>query len=283
MGAMRWSWLRRLVGGGVPWWQMLFELVLIGVVVYLCLRFLRGTRGARLLSGVIVVLVGSALVVRVLADTFQLERIQLLYSHMVPAMLLVALVVFQPELRRGLMRLGQTPRLGGWLGQMNPVVDQICRSVAYLSKNKIGAVIAIERRVGLLAVAESGYRLDAAVTAELLNTIFWPGSALHDMGVIIRRGRVLAARCQFPLAEAGEAGSELGSRHRAALGLSNESDALVIVVSEETGTISVAEHGQLTRGLDVPQLRGVLLSGLDVTVAEEIADESETTRPMEGP
>jgi diadenylate cyclase len=172
------------------------------------------------------------------------------------------LIVFQPELRRGLTRLGETRWLRRWASDVQQVVDELIASVRYLSARKIGAIIAVEREVGLGFLVESGVTIDAQVTADLLNTVFWPGSALHDMGLIIRGGRVAAAGCQFPLAEGEKFPSELGSRHRAAVGLSLETDALIIVVSEETGTISLAERGAMTRGLTPEKLRELLLAGL---------------------
>src|SRR5205823_895543 len=125
-------------------------------------------------------------------------------------------------------------------------------------RRNIGALIAIEREIGLGGIAESGTRLNADLTAPLLNTIFWPNSPLHDLGVVVSQGRVMYAGVQFPLAESGELEKELGSRHRAAVGMSQESDAVVLVVSEETGDISIAERGQLIRKLTPETLRGLL-------------------------
>jgi len=142
------------------------------------------------------------------------------------------------------------------------VVEEILSSMQYLARNKVGALIAIEREVGLGGIVEAGVRLDAEITKELLNTIFWPGSALHDMGVVIRGDRLMSAGVQFPLVDAVALPQELGSRHRAAVGLSNEADALVLVVSEETGAISVAERGQLTRNLSADDLRTQLSRGM---------------------
>ena len=147
-------------------------------------------------------------------------------------------------------------------------MDAISRCVEYCAKNSIGALIAIERDVGLGGLVESGTILNANLTFELLNTIFWPGSMLHDMGVVVRNGKLAAAAVQFPLAESesGELAPELGSRHRAALGLSQETDALIVVVSEETGTISVAENGRLVRNLTVEGLESLLMEGLNKPV-----------------
>lgn len=241
---------------------VLIELLLIGAGVYFVLRFLRGTRGAGLLKGIGVLIVASFLIVDVLANRFGWQRIEFLYTKYVSALILAVLIIFQPELRRGIMRLGETRWLRRWSGGVESVIAQLVASVAYMSDRKIGAIVAVERETALGALAESGKLIDAEVKAELLNTVFWPGSPLHDMGVIIREGRLAAASCQFPLAEGDNLPTELGSRHRAALGLSQESDALIIVVSEETGTISLAEQGRLERDLTPEKLGERLRTGL---------------------
>ncbi|MEM1098025.1 MAG: diadenylate cyclase, partial [Planctomycetota bacterium] len=142
------------------------------------------------------------------------------------------------------------------------VVEELLASMEYLSNMKVGALIAIERQTGLRGIIEAGTPIDADVSRQLLNTIFWPGTALHDLGVVIRGDRLAAAGAQFPLADVTNLPQELGSRHRAAIGLSQEADALVLVVSEETGAISVAERGELTRGLSIAQLRTILSKGM---------------------
>jgi diadenylate cyclase len=228
------------------------ELLIIGVVIYMILRFLEGTPGARLLRGVGLLLLVGFLLVEVLASTFGWARIAVLYRYFVIGVFLTVLVVFQPELRRGLARLGEARWLRRFTAnqdEINEIVDPVVASVAHLSKNKIGALIAIEREVGLDPVLESGVRLDARLSSELLNTIFWPGSALHDMGVVIRAYQVVAAGCQFPLSDSQDIDRSLGSRHRAAMGMSVESDAAIIIVSEETGRISLAQGGKLDAGL----------------------------------
>lgn len=245
--------------------QVGFEMLLIGTVVYVVLRFLQGTRGARLLQGMLVLLVGGFIIVNVVADWLRLERIKVLYEPFVWTVLLTTLIVFQPELRRGLMRLGE-PR---WRRPRQSEIDRIARPIAVacaqLSKNKIGALIAVEREIGLSGITDEGVRLDARLSPELLNTIFWPGSALHDLGVIIQRDRVAAAGCQFPLGDAEGLDRSIGSRHRAAIGLSLESDAVVVVVSEETGSISIAEHGRLYRHIPPDALFATLRRHLSST------------------
>ncbi|NLW85412.1 MAG: diadenylate cyclase [Planctomycetes bacterium] len=240
-------------------WVTVVQLFLIGVVVWLAMRFLRGTRGARLVKGAALVLALVYLTVRLLPKSDEWTRIEFLYGRFLFFAFVAAVVAFQPELRRALMQLGQPRIFKGGRGQVQAMVDALMESVAYLSKNKIGAVVAIERSVQLGSLMETGTIMDAHMTASLLNTIFWPGSALHDMGVVIREGRIAAAGCQFPLAESDEVDPSLGSRHRAALGLAQDSDAAVVVVSEETGRISIAYEGQLYLGLEIDNLRQMLL------------------------
>jgi diadenylate cyclase len=184
------------------------------------------------------------------------------------------LIVFQPELRRGLMRLGEARWLQNWTSDVDRLIEELCRAAAFLSKNKIGALVAIERSVPLGQVAGGGVRLDAELTAELLMTVFWPGSALHDLGVVVQAGRAAAAGCQFPLVESEELENTFGSRHRAAVGLSQESDAVIVVVSEETGIISIAERGRLLRPLTVESLRRTLVEMLSKRKSdpEHVAD-----------
>ena len=240
-----------------PWWVVLLELLLIGVVVHLVVEFLQGTRGARMIKGIALFLVVAYIIIILGGE--KLARVEYLYSRLLVFASFAIVVVFQPELRRALIRLGETRFFRGLPNPVRASVSTLCRSAAYCSKNRIGALIAIEREVGLLGLSETGIVLNAALSAELLNTLFWPGSMLHDMGVIVRDNRIAAAGVQFPLAEGGDLDTELGARHRAALGLSEETDAVILVVSEETGIISVAEHGRLIRNLTVEGLEALLL------------------------
>ena len=237
------------------------ELFLIGVVVWWLLRFLRGTRGARLVKGVGVILVTVFIVIRLLPEDLGWERIEFLYRNFLIFAFVGIVVAFQPELRRVLIQVGQTKFFRSPLDRVRAMINALLDSTAYLSRNKIGAVLAIERSVGLGAIEDAGTTIDAELTSGLLNSIFYPGGALHDMGVIIRDGRIAAAGCQFPLAESDEVDASLGSRHRAALGLAKDSDAIVLVVSEETGRVSVACEGQLYLGLS-PEALDALLVGL---------------------
>lgn len=239
------------------WWSLLLQWFLIGAVIYLVVRFLRGTRGARLLRGIAFLLIVLYVFVGLLGE--RLGAIQVLSERVVAVIAFAIIVVFQPELRRAIMRLGETSLFRGFSRMASEEVEQLVEAAVFLSRRKIGALVAIEREVGLGGLAESGTRLNAELSAPLLNTIFWPNSPLHDLGVIISQGKVAFAGVQFPLAEEGTLERELGSRHRAAVGMSQESDAVVLVVSEETGDISIAERGQLFRKLTPDALRGLLV------------------------
>ena len=238
---------------------VLVEFVLIGTVVWRVMNFLRGTRGARLIKGFGLVLGTVYVVIRLLPKSLGWERIEFLYGKFLLFAFVAVVVAFQPELRRALIQLGQTRLFRGVGGHVEAMIDALVESASYFSRNKMGAVLAIERTVPLGGLAETGTAIDAQVTANLINSIFYPGGMLHDMGVIIRNGRVAAAGCQFPLSESDDVDPSLGSRHRAALGLAQESDAVVLVVSEETGRVSLAYEGQLYVGLELENLREMLL------------------------
>ncbi len=255
------DYLRRIYNSESPL-NVAIELLVIGVVVWCIVRFLRGTRGARLFKGALFFLAAGYLIINLVAPMLELNRIELLFSKLMWPSVIAVVIVFQPELRRVLMHVGQTRFFWGPVDETQDVISHIVRAATSFSKNKIGAVMAVEGEVKLGSLAESGVRINARVSTELLMSIFWPGSTLHDMGVIIRGDHVLAARCQFPLAEMDERSSSLGSRHRAALGLSSESDAAVVVVSEQTGRISLALRGSLEEGLSAHELQNRLADHL---------------------
>ena len=240
--------------------DVLIQLVIIGLVVWWIMRFLRGTRGAGLVKGASFLLVVAYVIIRLLPTGEAWDPLKFLYGKFLIFVLLAMLVVFQPELRRALMQLGQTRLFRVQTGRIEAIVQQLCSSADYLSRNKIGALIAIERQVGLAGLVEVGVPLDAMLTSEMLNTIFYPGSVLHDMGVVLQNGRISAAGVQFPLAESDVADRSLGSRHRAALGLSEECDAIILVVSEETGRISLAYDSQLSVGIPLDKLNDLLMT-----------------------
>jgi diadenylate cyclase len=238
------------------WWIVGIELILIGLVVYWVVDFLEGTRGERLFRGVLLILVIGVLILNLLVQQFDFARLRHLYKGFLIGVLVIAVAAFQPEIRRVLMRLGQPRFWPGTLQQLSRTVEEIIAGVTELSAARIGAIIVIEQQVALGEFIDTGVRIDAKITADLLRTIFHPGTALHDMAVIIRGDRVVAASVQLPLAEADSIGGvELGSRHRAAIGITTGSDAICLVVSEETGIISVAKEGRITRNIDESELR----------------------------
>ena len=188
------------------------------------------------------------------ASRFGLSAVSWILAKILAISVIGFLIIFQPEIRRGLARLGQF----GMFTAKEQIVDEIVKAAVWFSERKIGAIIAIEREVGLGSYIESGVHLDSKVTSELLTTIFTPNTLLHDGGVIIQLDRIVAAGCLFPLAQDSQIARQLGTRHRAAIGLTEETDAAVVVVSEETGAISVVVGGKLTRDLSKESLTKIL-------------------------
>ena len=253
--------------GRYDWWVVAIELFLIGLVVYWAVDFLEGTRGEKLFHGVMLILIAGFLILKLVVGRFAFERLQYLYNGFLVAVLIIAVTAFQPEIRGALIRIGRTSFLTHSSHLLSRTAEEIITAVTELAAAKTGAIIVIEKRVALGEFIETGVEIDARVTAELLKTIFHPGTALHDMAVIIRGDRAVAAGVQLPLAEAGSInGVELGSRHRAAIGITTGSDAICLVVSEETGTISLAQNGLLTRKISESQLRKHLISTMDEMV-----------------
>ena len=247
---MNGGWFESLRNLPLPGWGGVIEIAVLSVLFYYAIRFFRGTRGAQVLLGFLT----AVLAMLVLTRIFHLDALNWLLQQLSVSMVVALVVIFQPEIRRALAELGKqhvfsTQRERG-------VLDEVVQAVARLAADKIGALIAIQREIGTRAVQETGTRLDAAVSAELLATIFFPRTSLHDGGVIIEGDRVRAAGCVFPLSPRDI--GKTGTRHRAAVGLSEETDAVVIVVSEETGAISLAYKGRLSRGLDEERLHRIL-------------------------
>ncbi len=260
--------------GSYPLWEVAIEFLLIWAAVFVVVLFVQGTRAAGALKGLLVVLVVTTVGVGLLGQGGAFGRLAFLYKNFLAIVAVALIVVFQPELRRGLIRLGETSigRRGG--GKREVVIESIVEACTYLSKQSFGGLIVIERSAGLRGLVEGGTGLDAAISSRLLQTIFFPGSALHDLAVVIKGTEITAAGVQLPLADPEDMPDPgLGSRHRAAVGLTKECDALVVVVSEETGTISLAERGRLERGLDADQLREALSKRLTAgaTWSEEAA------------
>ncbi len=245
------------------WWVVSIELFLIGLVVYWAVDFLEGTGGERLFRGVLFVLIAGVLILSRISEIYGFERLEYLYKSFLVAVLVIAVAAFQPEIRRALIRIGQPRFLTGAGQHLAKTVEEIISAVNDLASVRVGAIIVIENEVALGEFVETGVKVDAVVTAELLKTIFYPGAPLHDMAVVIRADRLVAANVQLPLAEPGTVdGVELGSRHRAAIGITTGSDATCVVVSEETGIISVVQNGRLNRRVSESELRAHLSASL---------------------
>lgn len=238
-----------------PGWNGVIEIAVLAAAIYYILLFIAGTRGAQVLSGLMVLLVSLA----GLTWFFQLDTLTWLLQRFTAFLAVALLIIFQPEIRRALAELGRRHIFASSPSE-RPLHDLLVRAVTQLAEQKIGALIAVEREVGVRTVVESGVALDAVATPELLVSLFYPGSPMHDGGVIVKDGRIVSAGCVFPLSQREELSKQLGTRHRAAIGLTEETDAFVLVVSEETGTISVAYRGRLRRGFDEARLSRVLQS-----------------------
>jgi diadenylate cyclase len=241
------------------------DVLLIAVVIYALLRLLSGTRAMTQLRGALSLL----LVFVILGQLLDLTVINFLVANSVTALLIGAAIVFQPELRRALDRLGRTG-LRGWFGaaRYEDVIDSVVKAAGRMSAERHGGLFVLERETGLQDVIDTGIPVDAKVSPELLAGIFYPNSPLHDMAVVLREERVVAAGCVLPLATDLPAFDRaLGTRHRAAIGITETTDALSVVVSEETGDISVALHGRLTHVPDERRLKAVLEWVLEPGVA----------------
>ncbi len=241
--------------------EYLIEIFLIYLVIYIFLRFMEGTRGEGILKGIALVLLIVPMILSILSNTFGvLHRMEVILKFFGAAAIPALVVIVQPELRRALVRVGQT-RFFGFIfkGQTESIVDEIVKATFRMSRRNVGALIAIEREVGLKNYIERGTKIDGLVTSQLLATIFFPGSELHDGAIVIRNDRIAAGGCLFPLSENPDISKTLGTRHRAALGITEETDAVVVVVSEESGTVSFTHDGKLEQGLNPDQLREELL------------------------
>jgi diadenylate cyclase len=235
-------------------WRPILEVLFIWTLVFSLIRFFQGTRAMQVLLGLMIL----AAVFNI-AKWLDLHAINWVLTKLFAVGVVALLIIFQPELRRALARIGQNTFRGPIL-KKGGTVDEIVQACEHLSKNRIGALIAIERDMGLKNYIENGISLDAKVSAELIITIFIPKTPIHDGGVIVVGDRIASCGSLFPLSQNMEISRSLGTRHRAAIGLTEENDAVCVVVSEETGAISVSVHGKLTRDLETEGLKRVLLS-----------------------
>jgi len=229
----------------IPGFWDLFEIILIAIILYQLILFIKGTRGWQMILGMTILLL-----LYYLSQWFELRTIEWLLSNLFAYFVFALIVIFQAEIRRGLAQLGKGGILGGLSAHTDEdVIEEIGSAVSSLASQKIGALIILEGEIGLRNYIESGIELDSRVSASLLVSIFSPSVPLHDGAIIIKESRIAAAGCFLPLTKNPMLSKSLGTRHRAAIGITEETDAIAVVVSEETGTISVVTGGKMLRGL----------------------------------
>jgi diadenylate cyclase len=246
-------------------WLDALDILIVAFIIYQLLQFIRGTHAVQMALGalVLVVLYWASL-------WFNLQTVNWLLRTFLPFMVFGIIVVFQAEIRKVLAHLGKTPFPFGFAAQRKEeVIDEVVLAATTLASQHTGAIMVIEREMGLRSYIETGIALDALLTYDLLISIFNPGTPLHDGAVVIQGNRVAAAACFLPLTVNPELSRTLGSRHRAAIGVTEDTDAIAVVVSEETGTISLVAGGQIRREFDGRSLKQALLEALEVREALE--------------
>ncbi len=254
-------------------WRPAVEIAILAVVIYLVFRFLRGTRGAAVLRGAFFAILAALAVLFLVVEAAGLVRVVWVVERLVALSAIGVLVIFQPEIRRGLVRLGASPFVNIFVRRQPKLVDEVVEAAVAMSRGKLGGVIALERDASLWEYIKGGVRLEAEVSSELLTSLFTPGSPMQDGAAIIRSGKVAAAGCLLPLTDNAEVAKSLGTRHRAAIGISEETDAVAVAVSGTDGSISAAVRGELMQGLSVEDLRGMLAKLCSETVTEETRTE----------
>ena len=235
-------------------WQDALDIGIVAFAVYWLIRMIRGTRAMQMIIGLVVILLAY-----VASQMLGLFTLNWMLDNFLGSILVVIIVIFQSDIRRALTQVGRTPIFGiADRIERGQALEEITKAVVALASKRVGALIVLEREVGLNDYIEVGTALDARVTRELVESVFLPHSPMHDGALVIQKGRVAAARCFLPLSVDMDLSKELGTRHRAAVGLTEETDAVAIVVSEEQGIISLVVDSKVSQDLDGPQLRGAL-------------------------
>jgi len=235
-------------------WQDALDIGIIAFVVYRLIHMVRGTRAMQMIIGLVVVLLGY-----LTSQMLGLFTLTWMLDNFLGSIILVIIVIFQSDIRRALTQVGTAPLFGATDRiERGQVLEEVTKAVVALASRRVGALIVLEREVGLNEYIEVGTRLDARVTRELVESVFMPHSPMHDGALVIQKGRATAARCFLPLSVDPNLSRALGTRHRAAVGLTEETDAVAIVISEEQGSISLVAEGKVTQDLDGPQMRSSL-------------------------
>ncbi|ADW17225.1 protein of unknown function DUF147 [Desulfobulbus propionicus DSM 2032] len=230
----------------------ILDILIVSFIIYRIMLLIRGTRAVQMLVGIALIII-----IYFLAGKFELQTLHWLLKTFLGSILVVLVILFQTDIRRALTQMGKTP-FHKTVDMAEKDLDEIVRAATYMARRRIGALIVIERGTGLRDYVDTGHRLDARLRAELLVAIFLPASPMHDGGVIIHKGRIHSSGCLLPLSQNPRIDKRYGTRHRAALGLSEETDAIVIVVSEETQEISLVQQGRITPFHDEKTLRSAL-------------------------
>ena len=258
-------------------WVDVLDILIVAFIIYQLLQFLRGTHAVQMALGAMVLVIFFWL-----SQWADLETLNWLLRTFLPYLVFGIIVVFQAEIRKVLAHLGKTPLLGAFGRQRTEeVIDEVVLAGTTLAAQRTGAIMVVEREMGLRTYIETGIGLDALLTYDLLISIFNPGTPLHDGAVIIQGNRVAAAACFLPLTVNPELSRQLGSRHRAAIGVTEDTDALAVVVSEETGVISLVSGGVIRRGLDGRSLKQALMAALEVEEREEEPERAPETLPAQ--
>ncbi len=234
------------------------EIFIIFILLYTILRIMHGTRGTGILRGLAFTLVIISIVTLFFIKKLELYAVDWIVTEFLPVFIIPIVILFQPEFRRALVRLGHSPFLRMFFRSEIQVAEEIVKTVSTLSKSKVGGLIAIERGDGLDNYIESGIRINSDVSSDLISTIFWPGTPLHDGAVIIQEQKIAAAGCLFPLTENISIAKTYGTRHRAGIGITEETDAISIIISEETGHVSISVGGQLKDDVTQEELKRAL-------------------------
>jgi diadenylate cyclase len=238
-------------------WRDVVDIIIVAVIIYSLIRIMSGTRAIQVLKGL-----GIILILAIVFSILNLQTVTWMLGWLLNAAAVVLVILFQPEIRRALEKLGGGKFFSVVSTSQNEdadrIVEELMRAIINMSKRKVGALIVFERKTGLKDIIETGTVINAEITSELIENIFYPNTPLHDGAMIVKEGKIIAAGCFLPLSDNKQISSELGTRHRAALGVSEVSDSYTIVVSEETGVISYMFDGMLTRYLDIPTLRDIL-------------------------
>lgn len=249
--------------------RIVVDIAIVWYVLYKLIMIIRGTKAIQLLKGIVVVVI-----VWLISIIFELKTIQWITNQAILWGFLVIIILFQPELRRALEQLGRGSIFARSTLSEEEVTENIVKAIVdssiYMAKRRIGALITIELETGIGEYAETGIPINADLTNQLLTNIFTPNTPLHDGAVIIKHNQIIAAACYLPLSESASISRELGTRHRAALGISEVTDALTIIVSEETGAISYTKNGELFRDVTEEQLVAVLTSNLTQTLKTDV-------------